>query len=309
MGLEAARCDCWPLVVAAEGFGAPQRRKRAFILARNQEDGSIPPEAIPSATVTREMLSVRSCWDRLKQELGVIGNPASDPSTAGGIVKELQSRPDWTERYRCCGNSVVWLIPALIGLALLSLATAPGGAAVGEGLRAGLAANCQMQSGVLSVEWGTRKTPGGRPYHELKTRWEDIQLAVDADGKPPTRVAGTPSALMPLVTEWQAGRKAGREARILPDKKGQVAEGHQQQETRERQLAPGDGDARGGAEPRAAPDTRAVRKLHGNPPRVDRYRRGGNNFIPGVPAAPGRYDDRRLRAVKLKGDDHEPGSF
>ncbi len=239
MGLEKAGYDCWPLVMAAEDLGAPHKRQRTFILARNRNAVELPAVSASRRDIIEALDAARAEWLRIKQHLGSMGDVSGDPEVAyGEIVRELRDNPKCTARYRCCGNSVVWPIPALIGMALQSLAERPV-EGLGERLREHLASYCLGLPGALSAGWTSRTTPGGWPYHELQTKWEETPLALDANHMPMTRVAGTPSALMPLVKEWRPGgipnerpgffqTEKGRWRKVTNSKKHGSANWHQE---------------------------------------------------------------------------------
>lgn len=114
---------------------------------------------------------------------------------------------------------MVWPIPALIGAALPSLAPKTA-KQVGPLLRESLATDCKNFCGKVFAEWTEKRTPGGRPYHVMKTKERSMPLAIGPDGRPLTRVVGTPSALMPLVKKWTVGNPVTKQPGFHQTSKG-----------------------------------------------------------------------------------------
>ena len=134
--LEGAGYSCWPSVVGLETLGAPFKRERVFILARdNSYDNpdlhqrlgeSLGGGSLPS-DVQRKVAQACQDWRYWQHELGA-GNARSDGGAeesesdayARGF-RTVYGIPDWTHRLRALGNSCSPVTPALIGSFIQSL--------------------------------------------------------------------------------------------------------------------------------------------------------------------------------------------
>ena len=125
--LEGEGYACWPLVLETEVFGAPHPRPRTWILCCNDhshgncdigegvEFGKLPDD------IERAFAENCKHWDHWKRELGA-GDDGKDglagqsqSAAYGGGLRAIHGDTHWVDRVRCCGNSVVWLVPALLG--------------------------------------------------------------------------------------------------------------------------------------------------------------------------------------------------
>ena len=139
--MEAASYACWPLVLGAGVFGAPHERKRAWILCqRHDPDGDQHPalggEVGPgelSPVARRALEETRQHWDDWKREL-VSGDadagraPGQSQAAAYGKGRrDLHGDAEWVDAVRCGGNSVVWVIPLMLGTYVRELERARAG--------------------------------------------------------------------------------------------------------------------------------------------------------------------------------------
>ena len=125
--MEGEGYACWPLVLGIGILGAPHERKRAWVLCRRDDpDGHYddggglgPGELLED--IRRKVEEARQEWVGLEHELDAgdgseVGNTGESEAEAyRGIMREVYGDSRWVDKYRCCGNSVVWVIPALIG--------------------------------------------------------------------------------------------------------------------------------------------------------------------------------------------------
>jgi DNA-cytosine methyltransferase len=113
-------------LVGALDCGAPHKRQRTWILAHRDDahgdnvfDFGVDATGLLPA-VERKIAESREEWAREVAELGARdGSAGSDAeqqvAAYDGIMREFYGNPVWVEQARCIGNSVVPIIPALIG--------------------------------------------------------------------------------------------------------------------------------------------------------------------------------------------------
>jgi len=145
--LEEADYASWAVVLGAKDLGGPCGRRRSWFLCRDlrgisddpdshySDSNDDPGEGVGSGRLLpvaeralEEAHEEFSYWKRqlVARDGGAGGTPELEAETYAGIVRELHGHPDWVDRYRCCGNSVNFQIPALIGSFVAGLERASG---------------------------------------------------------------------------------------------------------------------------------------------------------------------------------------
>jgi DNA (cytosine-5)-methyltransferase 1 len=124
--LERADYTWAAVMVGASDFGAPHKRQRTWIVgcrhdphSDNVFDTPMDPGGLLPA-VQRAIEESRAEWERTKLELvsgdGSAGrSPEQQAQDYDAIVREFYGNPCWQEQSRAIGNSVVPVVPALIG--------------------------------------------------------------------------------------------------------------------------------------------------------------------------------------------------
>lgn len=123
----------WPIILGTEILGTPHPRPRTWIVACNDypnSDGDIGQGVGPrrlSDNFQRAFTEAGENFDYWKRQLGA-GNdgeddtPEESPSAAYSRgVRTVYGSPHWVDRVKCCGNSVVWLVPALLGAFIVQI--------------------------------------------------------------------------------------------------------------------------------------------------------------------------------------------
>jgi len=124
--LEAEGYERVPLVVGASDCGAPHKRQRVFVLSHRHDPDSdyVPAPGVEAArlfpTQIREIAEAQRRWARAKHELGTrtcgeSGDSESYARTYDGIVRRFFGNSTWLEQTHALGNTVIPVIPCLIG--------------------------------------------------------------------------------------------------------------------------------------------------------------------------------------------------
>jgi len=133
--LEGAGYACWPLVLDVEVLDAPHIRERTWLVCREwaspvpvgqyPDDEGDPGHGMVEgelhSAAERALAETRKQWQDRKHELapgnGGEGGGASEPEACAyaGVVRAVYGYPRWMDRYRACGNSVNFVVPALVG--------------------------------------------------------------------------------------------------------------------------------------------------------------------------------------------------
>ncbi len=118
---------CWPFLLGSHVIGAPHERRRAWIVCRDNHShgdcdtgagvgqGQLPDNL---RRAFEEAVEKEHHW---KCELaagddGTHGPPEEpEPAAYSRGVRRVHDDSHWVDRLRCCGNSVIWFFPAVIG--------------------------------------------------------------------------------------------------------------------------------------------------------------------------------------------------
>jgi len=128
--MESEGYACWPILLGTECLGTPHERTRTWTVCRHVDAhrdrdlrGEVEVELrgdLPD-NLRREIAEKSQHWSDWKRKLGT-GNarpggapeePGFDAHSRG--VRAVHGYPNWVDRIKCCGNSVVWVVPAAIG--------------------------------------------------------------------------------------------------------------------------------------------------------------------------------------------------
>jgi site-specific DNA-cytosine methylase len=131
--LEAAGYAWGAALLGTEVFSAPHPRPRVWIVACDHDpfgdgdtgaglgQGELPDNLEGAFAETSKN------WGYWKRQLGTGDadpeHTATEPESAAYSrgVRAVYGSPYWTNRVKCCGNSVVWVVPAVIGALIVRI--------------------------------------------------------------------------------------------------------------------------------------------------------------------------------------------
>jgi len=135
--LAAEGYSCWPIILGAKDLGAPHQRRRTWILGHDNDahrdchSGEGPEAQGLHPAAERAVAQAHKLWKDGKHELvtgngGAGSDPEQQAQAYAGIVRDVHGNPVWLDRFKCAGNSVVFLVPAIIGSLVAGVERASG---------------------------------------------------------------------------------------------------------------------------------------------------------------------------------------
>jgi DNA (cytosine-5)-methyltransferase 1 len=120
-GLEALGYTCWPLLVGAVHAGAPHRRQRVWIVARNAADAACPGLEVGQRGAAGQAAR--------RQEMGLPVERRGGWPAESGDRRVDDGVPARVDRLKALGNAIVPANAAMVGRAILAAEAAVYGTA------------------------------------------------------------------------------------------------------------------------------------------------------------------------------------